>query len=559
MYEFSTEKNNQANLSAQLNANANASNNAIAKYIKKLVNSSDQVISLLEILNTLNLSLLTRGINEQTLKNLESLKFSEFIQTENPNPSIQELISHTVVKSFTFETEGNQLIEILEKKCNLFFSKDKILLQQAQEKLNTAILNPSLVKDLDDARRMIRRAISQLNHTNLPGILDSYFQTGLFEEGLDLILEVAHYQASLLMSQAPFLAKDASFNTFFISAEDRSNQNTQSYYNIWVQRATHWLQLSYPDLTKVADLKNCLPISKIHSSAINFLSRNHDAILHATIYEWYLQNKWQTLLLEYRTPELTEFLSKYPADVDKQNLLWRILVQQNRPLEAAKSLFQLARRDDIESNLDDRVGYLTSAYNLIQSQPPLPFEHPMRNLSSEVNYTMRLATIQMDILQELSATITDDRRRDIDLLNRKLFSDQDLFYTFAVRYELTRPILSIYQLTNIQDNDLLVSLWQKVIHRAAQPHTHPLRQAEAIGREIIQLGTELLNTPTFPVDTIFLLLNTFAWYNKDEVSPKWSTKVMAQCGVPYETLIDLINSWLLQKVTINISISFILY
>lgn len=130
-----------------------------------------------------------------------------------------------------------------------------------------------------------------------------------------------------------------------------------------------------------------------------------DRVFHFELYEWFLREGMADELLAVDTPFVIPYLKSHgPFFSEKSSLLWQYYKRNGRHDEAALCLKQLATSDN-EIDLNQRVEYLSTAIENARSFRANSHHTDISNLLRELEETMEVAKVQVEIRQVLQQTM----------------------------------------------------------------------------------------------------------------------------------------------------------
>lgn len=170
--------------------------------------------------------------------------------------------------------------------------------------------------------------------------------------------------------------------------------------------------------------------------------QSSDKDFHYAVYDYFISSEKEELMLEFQTPFIDSYLNEEDI-MENQNilleLLWKYYARHSRYMSAARTLFKLASKPNL--NLQQRLQYLTNTVTMASS------DHDRdQNELAHFSDTLDVAKIQYNIMKplaELVSTTGDiSLSQKIEELNSRLFVLQEL-YEISDQYNLYENCLDI--------------------------------------------------------------------------------------------------------------------
>ena len=131
-----------------------------------------------------------------------------------------------------------------------------------------------------------------------------------------------------------------------------------------------------------------------------------DQLLHVTLYQWLIENKYIDKLLNIKSPHIEDFLKRgtvqHPETLAMFDLLWKYYEKTSQYVPAARILAKLADRHSTELSLAGRVQYLSRAIMCVKSSEGGSANRAAGELLHHLEEKMEVARVQLQVLEAVS-------------------------------------------------------------------------------------------------------------------------------------------------------------
>jgi nuclear pore complex protein Nup155 len=212
------------------------------------------------------------------------------------------------------------------------------------------------------------------------------------------------------------------------------------------------------------------------SEAHDTVNKSDDELFQFDLYEWYLSQDWQDMLLAVNSHFVIEFLTQSAKDnVARADLLWRYYVTRESFYEAAVVQLELAK-SDFAIPLARRVEYLSRAKANASAQSHGIGRQARQVLLYEVTELLDVANIQDELLHRLLADerVPAERKTSVAAaLDGQILNLTEVFYGTSLILTLLTPFSSITNMLTKHPTSTFVSLSMKPPRTATKQISAP--------------------------------------------------------------------------------------
>jgi len=265
-----------------------------------------------------------------------------------------------------------------------------------------------------------------------------------------------------------------------------------------------------------------------------------DQLLHVTLYQWLIENKYIDKLLNIKTPHIEEFLKRgavqHPETLAMFDLLWKYYEKTSQYVPAARILAKLADRHSTELSLSGRVQYLSRAIMCVKSSEGGSANRAAGELLHHLEEKMEVARVQLQVLEAVSGK--PEGVGQVGRLNSDLLDITTLYQDWAEPYQLWECKLAILQCAGHPDQPLVNTIWTNIIDQMENTTSH--NKVLALSNKMETLGKQYANSSKyFPLELIVRQLEVVSC--KERGDPGWVPSCLQITGVSLPRLLDVYN------------------
>jgi hypothetical protein len=180
-----------------------------------------------------------------------------------------------------------------------------------------------------------------------------------------------------------------------------------------------------------------------------------------------LNNRQQETLLGIESPDLEHWL----LNNEDHSMIHQYYLKQGKYLEAGQMALKVASDDALVMTLDKRIEFLAEA----ESALDWTLNHSMmirikaEQLVEQVNAKLRLAKLQKRVLSEIGSTrfqITDE---EMNRLESRLVSADELYNEYSEPYELYEISMMILHASCLNDSGVIQQTWLNLFTQSIVP------------------------------------------------------------------------------------------
>jgi len=265
-----------------------------------------------------------------------------------------------------------------------------------------------------------------------------------------------------------------------------------------------------------------------------------DQLLHVTLYQWLIENKYIDKLLNIKSPHIEEFLKRgavqHPETLAMFDLLWKYYEKTSQYVPAARILAKLADRHSTELSLSGRVQYLSRAIMCVKSSEGGSANRAAGELLHHLEEKMEVARVQLQVLEAVSGK--PEAEGQVGRLNSDLLDITTLYQDWAEPYQLWECKLAILQCAGHPDQPLVNTIWTNIIEQLENSTSH--NKVLALSNKMETLGKQYANSSKyFPLELIVRQLEVVSCRERGEAG--WVPTCLQNTGVSLPRLLDVYN------------------
>lgn len=489
----------------------------------KVLNRTVEALSLIEIFAESKPShestptfVPSERIKSMTFRDVISLKESEVIE---------DFIKWIVLLHHD-EANIDTITNKLRAQCPSYFSevdRKRALANESLNKASSAQTVADKTKYLKESLQLYKEIATGLNTQDLSFICSEYMNLYYYTGIIELSLHCASVNDKNNLALA-----------WLKSGKDERMEKHKKIYR--------FREECYQEIRRVLDtltspkLDNEIDKAKLKDTILKDLLNIDDELLHYNLYYWFINNNRKSELINLKTDYIETFLKLYCPMKDRNSLLWRYYLKNDKFGKAAKILISMAESND-DVKLEDRIEYLTKALNF--SQRKHASSESIKELKDKVDIARIQLSVKTDIVND--DTLVEDRKKQlIDQLNSKLYSAYELYEQYCKPYKLYESTLSLFISTEYSPEleGLIFDVWEKIINKTVDSLDDSI---EPLQKKIEKL---LQKYPSYdylyPLERIIIYLEVISLRLKDKEG--WSEEWVADTlmtKVPYFMLFPM--------------------
>lgn len=456
----------------------------------------------------------------------------------------KELVKAIVNRNIANGSNVDTVAEALRRRCGSFCSADDVVIFKAQEQVKRAS-EAGATSDtgrmlLNESLRLFQRVAAALTMEHLEWAITQYTNMAFFAGAIQLALTVAH--ESDRANRALSWLRDDSPEDDSRKVSFDARKRCYDLIHIVLQAVDRSTQQAPDQIDGVLSVT-----AKRKAEAYDVINNSEDEVFQNNLYDWYMDQGWNDMLLELSSPFVISYLrrrmDKNPAHAD---LLWRYYAHHHNYLEAASVQLLLAK-GGFALDLETRIGYLSRARTnaSIRTTALLDSRQSRQQLLHEISDLLEVANIQDDILQRMRSDprLTDERRPQvISRLNGEILALDDLFNQYADQANYYDICIMIYHVADHRNPADIQTTWESLIEQCHLAAGDALPY-EVVALKVRSLGQRLrLADATFPVPILLPMLERYNLEHQQGVGPEhWVLDTFLNLEVPHEVLLPVLE------------------
>ncbi|KAJ3432010.1 nuclear pore complex protein nup155 [Anaeramoeba flamelloides] len=306
--------------------------------------------------------------------------------------------------------------------------------------------------------------------------------------------------------------------------------------------------------------------NQLRNDLINYLIQSKDELFHNYFYNYLLNKKFHSILIEINSNCIEKFLIQ-----NSHELLWQYYVNQKRFFDSAQVLIDLAEQKN-QLPINERIDYFSFAIMNLKSS--ISTTQYSGETLKEIQEKLDVAIIQEQIYQELQELVFQSNDEDLKIkinnakiqLELQLFTNTELFNQFAFQFQLYDSCFAIIHSSSFEDIDFIKQIWYRMVNQEIT------RMAEFNGGyddeddddeqfdkkridpkilswvkgKVKKIGLKYFpNSIVFPVDIIVDILEeaNITYFEQEE----WVVDLMLEINVPFGHIFKAYNMLLNSK------------
>ncbi|KAJ6248994.1 nuclear pore complex protein nup155 [Anaeramoeba flamelloides] len=205
--------------------------------------------------------------------------------------------------------------------------------------------------------------------------------------------------------------------------------------------------------------------NKLRNDLINYLIQSKDELFHNYFYNYLLNKKFHSILIEINSNFIEKFLIQ-----NSHELLWQYYVNQKRFFDSAQILIDLAEQKN-QLPINERIDYFSFAIMNLKSG--ISTNQYSGEALKEIQEKLDVAIIQEQIYQELQELIFQSNDEDLKIkinnaklqLELQLFTNTELFNQFAFQFQLYESCFAIIHSSSFEDIDFIQQIWYRMVNQ----------------------------------------------------------------------------------------------
>lgn len=520
--------------------------------MRTLLTQSIEAISFILLLIDHKLTDIISSCPEETQKMMSEINYRELIAGQNGRECTRSMVKSLINQQMVGKSVDG-ISEILKLRCGTFCSSDDVLLYKAIEALNRVkeSQNPDDRRSFaTDALILFKKGAKHMTIEVLENACEEFLKTGFLDGIVELCLSCAKVWDPLHEGVEYWR------NGKMGSRGKEVFEGLERCYTILVESLDHFGMDGSINGDEVRIMKD-------HAIRVGLSS--DDELFHYHYYDWLLARDRTIELLETRSEFLESYLKAVPTTLLKADLLWQYYARQDRFLDAARILANLASDDGLPLPLSRRIEYLSLAINNAKSSTHLNGEG--FEFVIEIEEKLEVGQVQVEVLQNIIDSEEDEEREEgvrqiLDQLQRRLYTISELYRDVVEPLGLLDATLLIFHVSDHRDEVLTETVWRAIIERAH--HGRPggkVRGPEAVASKVTELGRKF-----YPSDIAFNLPMVVGLVEKYAFEQggrrRWVGQMLRLAGVPWQSIWESMDELFTTKIPpwhVNGTLGFLAY
>lgn len=485
---------------------------------------------------------------------LETVTFKSFFTTSQGVELAHELITCLVNRNVSEGGSVDSISAILKDRCVSYCSADDVIIYKALECLHKAesLDIDSRMQKLNESLRLFQKAAASINFDVLKDAVDMFVKLRFYPGAVELALTAAQHEdrgnvaVGYLHDDKPerdprkeyYEKRLRTYELIFKVldvADERANQEIASKPVLETE----------PQLAVYPGGNDWSSEVYLRNEAYAVCYGAQDEVFHYCFYDWFISKGVNERLLEVDTPYIQSYLEiKAKSDINIANLLWVYYQRHQNYYAAAQVLFVLAKSNNFDLDLNQRVEYLSRARSYCGCPSFPEVRQEAMQLGVQIQEYLDVAIIQDEILKRVidDPKFTDENKRlaMVESLSKQLLDVSTLFNMHAWPLEYYDICIQIFSSADFRSTEEINNAWTKLIeseHRKAieEDKTQPY---EVISQVIQRLGQQLmLSELVFPSEFLVQKLEAYAVEHGQSDGPLgWIVETFLNAGLSYESL-----------------------
>jgi len=530
--------------------------------LQKLNSSIIEGISFVQMLFDERIDEIWTLLDDSVKQRLRDLTYELLFSSDQGKDLAKLLVKAIVNRNIARGASVDVVADALRRRCGSFCSADDAIIFKAQELLNKAAEaggNTDAGRGhLNESLRLFSDVAGALSFETLQNACDQYTTLGFYAGAISLALHVASESDRGNRALA------------WVNEKEPANDARIPLYNFRKRcyNLVHQVILAVDAATSaqpdVIDGRPTLAATK-RSEAHDVVNNSDDELFQFGLYEWYLSQGWEAMLLAVNSQFVIEFLTRSATtDVERADLLWRYYTHRDSFYEAAVVQLDLAK-SDFAIPLAKRVEYLSRAKANASAQSQGIGRQARQVLLYEVTELLDVANIQDELLHRLSADdrVPPEKKATVAAaLDGQILNLTEVCYALCFHLDSANLVqlyneyadqasyfdicLTIYEAASHRNEADISATWQSLIdatHQKALANNGTQQPYEAIVNMMRDMAHRLsLSETTFSPAILIPMIETYAAEYQHNVGPRtWVEDLFISVGFPYETIVATIQ------------------
>ncbi|KAH8752345.1 putative nucleoporin [Hyaloscypha sp. PMI_1271] len=515
--------------------------------LQKLNSSIIEGISFVQMLFDERIDEIWTSLDDSVKQRLRDLTYELLFSSSQGKDLAKLLVKAIVNRNIARGASVDVVADALRRRCGSFCSAGDAIIFKAQELLKKAAEaggnSDGGRTHLNESLRLFNDVAGSLSFETLQNAAEQYTTLGFYAGAISLALHVASESdrgnRALAWVNEKKPANDARIPLY--------NFRKQCYNLVHqVIMAVDAATSAEPD---VIDGRPTLAATK-RSEAHDVVNNSDDELFQFGLYEWYLSQGWEAMLLAVNSQFVIEFLTRSATtDVERADLLWRYYTHRDSFYEAAVVQLDLAK-SEFAIPLAKRVEYLSRAKANASAQSQGIGRQARQVLLYEVTELLDVANIQDELLHRLSADERVPAERKVTVvqaLDGQILNLTELYNEYADQASYFDICLTIYEAASHRNEADISATWQSLIdatHQKALNNNGTQQPYEAIINVMRDMAHRLsLSETTFSPALLIPMIEQYAIEYQNNVGPRtWVEDLFISVGFPFESIVANIQS-----------------
>ncbi|KAL2061523.1 hypothetical protein VTL71DRAFT_6900 [Oculimacula yallundae] len=514
--------------------------------LQKLNLSIIEGISFVEMLFDERVDEIWSQLEAPVQQRLRDLTFESLFASDEGKDLARTLVKAIVTRNIANGSNVDTVAEALRRRCGSFCSADDVIIFKAQENLKKSAgvgANSDMGRKLlNESLKLFQQVAGALSFHNLRDAAEQFANLQFYAGAISLALLVA---------------KESDRGNRALSWVNENRPEGDARESLYAFRKECYdlvhsiLQIVDNDTNSQPDMidgRLTLAATK-RNEAHNVVNESDDELFQFDLYDWYLAQGWENMLLAVDSPFVVQYLDKSShMDPQRADLLWRFHVHHENFYDAAKVQFSLAQ-SHFEIPLAKRIEYLSRA-KANASAHTIGIGRAARTVTLyEVTELLDVANIQQELLYYVKAETRGDAATKAKLaeeLDGPILDITQLYNSYADAANYYDICLEIYQVANHRNDADIRATWQSLIdqvHDLASEPDSTQAPYEAVITKIRDMAQRLHNSETtFSPYMIIPLLETYAVNKQNQLAPRtWLPDLFLEVGFSPEAILHVLN------------------
>ncbi|KAI8826369.1 Nup133 N terminal like-domain-containing protein [Chytriomyces cf. hyalinus JEL632] len=281
-------------------------------------------------------------------------------------------------------------------------------------------------------------------------------------------------------------------------------------------------------------------VNSFQADLVKHCLRFDDKLFHYFLFDWFMNERLNSTLLELDSVYLEDFLAMEPVELSRIDLLWRLYVRKEEFMKAAQVLRAIAVSKHSMPFIK-RVEMLQLAAANAKSATVNVADH---DFVRELEDKKDVALIQMEVFtasQKLGLLAPDDALFD------SLLTISELYTGYTRPMNLHEISLLILHVSEHKDPQLVQQLWSKIVREVVDSsQISDMQKPVVLAEKVKALGHRYLHDDNvFPLVFLCTFLESTVFQNAAMRSPggkdaeSWVIHVMRSLGVSFAQLFEI--------------------